>query len=367
MNDSSLAWIALNRISGVGPALCQRLLQDCGSAAAVFSAGTDLLVECQGVSRDLAERITAYPWKQAAEKEWEACRKQGCGILTLEEEDYPETLRSLACPPPVLYFRGALVPDDRRALAVVGSRRPSAYGLTAAGKLSGEMARAGFTIVSGLARGIDAAAHEAALAAGGRTLAVLAHGLDQLYPREHRKLHDRLVEQGAALSEFPLGFAAVPGNFPRRNRIISGLALGVLVVEAGTTSGSLITARWATEQGREVFAIPGNFNSPLSVGTHALIQDGAKLVTRLEDILEELQAAQPLLPETKPKPKPPVLTPVQEKIMKALESGRLQVDQLALACGQPIPGLLAELLILELKGLVVNSPGQMYEKGKGEI
>jgi DNA processing protein len=226
------------------------------------------------------------------------------------------------------------------------------------------------TVVSGLALGIDGIAHQAALQARGRTLAVVAHGLDQTYPREHKQLRQQILKNGAIISEFPLGVQPLPQNFPRRNRIISGLSRGVLVVEAKEKSGALITARWAGEQGREVFAVPGPFNSPLSRGTHALIQDGAKLVTNVQDVLDELPiwskteavpaGTEPTPSRPAPKPELPPLAPEHDLIRKALASADLHLDQLAECCGQTVPVLLSHLLALELLGLVKSAPGPVY-------
>jgi DNA processing protein len=365
MPSDRLAWIALNLIPGIGPATAHRLAQLCGSASAVFSAPASAWQSLRGAEA-LATHLQAYAWQAAAEAECGRAEGLGVRLLTLDDAEYPANLRFTACPPTVLYLRGRLEPEDQQALALVGTRRPSDYGLSAARTLTRELAAAGYTIVSGLARGIDAEAHVTALSAGGRTLAVLAHGLDQVYPREHRRLAERICEHGAVLSEFPLGVDPQPGNFPRRNRIISGLSQGVLVVEAGPNSGALITARWAGEQGRDVFAVPGPYQSRQSQGAHALIQDGAKLVICAEDIFRELpRPAQPRrVPVQRTSAPDPacraVLTPGQQAIQQALNKGSLHVDQLAAACKQPMAGLLAELTRLELLGLVRSTPGQCY-------
>jgi len=366
MSSNRLAWIALNLIPGIGPATAHRLAQLCGSASAVFSAPASVWRSLRGAEA-LARHLQAYAWQEEAEAECNRAGRLGVRLLTLEDAEYPANLRFTSCPPPVLYVRGRLEPEDQQALALVGTRRPSEYGLSAARALTRDVATAGYTIVSGLARGIDAEAHVAALSAGGRTLAVLAHGLDQVYPAEHRRLAERVSEQGAVLSEFPLGVDPQPANFPRRNRIISGLSQGVLVVEAGLESGALITARWAGEQGRDVFAVPGPYQARQFQGSHALIQDGAKLVTCAKDVLQELPrpaAARRMPARPSPAPDPAcgaVLTPGQQAIRKALSGGILHVDQLAVACGRPMAGMLAELTRLELLGLVRSTPGQCYD------
>jgi DNA processing protein len=359
--DSVLGWIALNLVPGIGPARAHRLAEMCGGPAPVFAAARETLLKVPGVDNGLAARLAAFSWREQAERELDLCRLNRCRIVTLESEDYPSLLRQITWPPPVLYLRGDILPADERALAVVGCRKATPYGLQTARALAGDLAQAGFTIVSGLALGIDAAAHEAALEAGGRTLAVLAHGLNRVYPAEHRDLHDRLISAGAVITEFPFSMQPLKENFPQRNRLISGLAMGVVVVEAARDSGALITARWAADQGREVFAVPGKFDSRESQGTHALIQDGAKLVTGLTDILAELSIQSARRAETDWKrPEPPGLSPVQQKIFQALDGGGMHVDQLAAACGQPVRRLLTELLQLELRGQVQAAPGGCY-------
>lgn len=363
MPDKSLAWIALNLLTGIGPVRAQRLAESLGGPEQAFLAPPEALAAVPDLRPEIIHGLQNFAWREAAEQELERCTRLGGRVLTLEDADYPALLRAIPFPPPVLYLRGRLVPEDEQALAVVGCRRPSAYGQQAARDLTLELARAGLTIVSGLALGVDAEAHHAALDAGGRTLAVLAHGVDQIYPPANRKLHGRILENGAVLSEFPLTTLPHKGNFPRRNRIISGLALGVLVVEAGARSGSLITARWAVEQGREVFALPGQYHSALSEGTHALIQEGAKLVSRVQDILAEIlpeTAARPQPAAQSRAPLPEILTPTQVLIFQALANGSRHVDQLAAACQCPVSQVMTDLLALEMQGLVACSPGQIY-------
>ncbi len=367
MSDKRLGWIALNLMPGVGPVLSHRLAEAFGSPVAAFSVPDFLLAQQRGIDAGLAKRLTGFNWQASAEKELSKAQRCGCRIVTLEDKAYPEALRLQAFPPPVLYLRGAFQPEDWQALAVVGSRKPSHYGLSAVRDIVSDLVQAGFVIVSGLARGIDAMAHRTALEAGGRSVAVLAHGLHRVYPEVNKKLHDQIITQGAIVSEFPLGVDPRPGYFPRRNRIISGLARGVLVVEAGPTSGALITARWAGEQGREVFAVPGSYNAWLCRGTHALIQDGAKLVTGIQDILDEFPSQQ-VLPDVNRRPEDssqPELNSGQSAIFRALESGGLHVDQLAAVCEQPVNRVLAELLIMELQGRVHSSPGQVYYRVEG--
>jgi DNA processing protein len=362
MTTPAYGWIGLNLIEGIGPARAHRLAEAFGSPEKVFEAPVASLTVQGHVSTEVAERVKAMDWPARVEEEWARCQRVRCRMITLADPDYPELLRHIPMPPPVLYLRGTLDPQDRNLISIVGCRRASAYGREAAREFGRALAEVGFAVVSGLARGIDAQAHAGALEAPGKTVAVLAHGLDRVYPEEHRDLHDRIVQSGAVISEFPLGVPPLKENFPRRNRLISGLGLGVLVVEAGLKSGALITARWAAEQGREVFALPGQYNAPTSQGTHALIQDGAKLVVHLRDILEELDM--PEVSEAAPAQIPGVdllsLTPEQQSIYQALQAGALQVDQLAAECRQPVSQLLNELLHLELKGWVQTNPGGLY-------
>ncbi|MCH7768807.1 MAG: DNA-protecting protein DprA [Nitrospinae bacterium] len=268
-------WIGLNCVPGVGSITSKRLIEAFGTPKHVFSASQGELRSVDGVGGELARRIATFPVEEVLEREVAAVERAGITLCTLHDEDYPPQLVTLYDPPPVLYVRGALMASDQLAIAVVGSRRPTAYGRSVAERLAGELASLGFTVVSGLARGIDGLVHQAALSAGGRTLAVYGSGIDLVFPAEHRELADAIAERGALISEFPMGVPPVAHNFPRRNRIIAGLALGTVVVEAAAKSGSLITARCAMEQGREVFAVPGQVITGKSRGAHRLIKQGA--------------------------------------------------------------------------------------------
>ncbi len=351
-------------MQGIGPVRAHRLAEAFGSPEQAFAQPVTALVEQAKLTLETAERLKSLDWPRCVDDEWKRCGLVNCRMVTLEDAQYPSLLREVPAPPPVLYVRGTLTKDDEKAMAVVGCRKPSRYGVEAAAKFSRELVERGFTVVSGLAYGIDACAHQAVVEAGGRTVAVLAHGLDRVYPEDHRDLHDRIVQSGAVVSEFPLGVAPLKENFPRRNRLISGLAQGVLVVEAGAQSGALITARWALEQGREVFALPGRYDVLTSQGTNALIQEGAKLVMGINDILEELALDAELAgvrPEALPSESPlPELTPQQQQIYQALVSGARHVDQLSAEVNQPVSQLLNELLHLELKGWVHPAPGGYY-------
>ncbi len=283
-------WIALRLIAGIGNVTCKNLLARFGSPESVFHAGRDDLAQVEGMGPQTVEAIGQFRHSDAIDREIERIEAAGVQALTIASPEYPDNLRNIYDPPPLLYVKGSLKPQDQRALAVVGSRSSSDYGRKVALDICREMAAAGLTVVSGMARGIDSVAHAAALSGQGRTIAVLGCGVDIVYPLENKKLYDRIVENGAVVSEYSMGTKPNAYNFPARNRIISGLALGVLVVEAGMKSGSLITARMALEQGRDVFSVPGSIYSFKTKGVHSLLRNGAKLVEGAGDILEELTA-----------------------------------------------------------------------------
>src|SRR5438309_2742866 len=291
---------------------------------------------------------------------------KGVATLDLADEHYPAWLRTIPDPPPVLYCDGSMEPGDRQAVAIVGSRQATPYGLRVTDALARELSALGFTIVSGFARGIDAAAHHAALASGGRTVAVLGCGLDVDYPSGHASLRAEIAGSGAVLTEFAPGTAPFAMNFPRRNRIISGLALGVVVVEASEDSGSLITARLALEQGREVFAVPGPIDAPTSRGPHGLLKQGAKLVETVDDIVEELlpQLDRPLQTlKTEPiaaLPEHVALSPSERTVLDVMRREPLHLDDLTERSRLTTPAVAAILLGLELKALVKQLPGQRY-------
>jgi DNA processing protein len=283
-------------------------------------------------------------------------------ILTPADPAYPAALRAIPDPPSPLYVRGRLRGDDRIAVAVVGTRRPSPYGAAAADRLANGLARWGITVVSGLARGIDGVAHRAALRAGGRTIAVLGCGLDIVYPPEHAGLAAQIVQAGAVITEYPAGTPPLKHQFPRRNRLISGLTLGVVVVEGRDGSGALITADCALDQGREVFAVPGSIFAPTSALPHRLLRQGATLVTTAEDILDELR-----LPRPVPVPAPsPSLAGSEATLFAQLSMEPLHIDMLALRCGLPVAEASGALLALEFRGLVRALPGQRYVRAGPE-
>jgi DNA processing protein len=354
-------WLALTRVVGIGPARFQRLLGHFGSASAAWGARAVDLVAA-GVDARTAQQLVAL--RKEVDPAAEEARLAALGIaaLTLEDAAYPTGLREIADAPPVLFVRGSLVTADEWAVAIVGTRRASSYGRQVAEALARTLAEAGVTVVSGLARGIDACAHRAALAAGGRTIAVLAHGLDTVYPPENRRLAEETAAQGALVSEFPLGTRPDAPNFPRRNRILAGLARATVVVEAGRSSGALITADRALEQGREVFAVPGNIFSPTSQGTNALIKDGARPIVDARDLLEELHLS--LLQEKRASRETMPTDPTEATLLAVLGAEPLHVDEVSRAAGLPIDIVNSTLVLMELKGLVRAAGPLSYVRGR---
>lgn len=370
-------WIALNMTPGVGPRAATKLLERFGSAEAVFAA-TRAELEQLRLRPEAIESIMARDLFDRAGVEVERVRSMGADILLLDDGVYPQLLREIFDPPITLYVKGEWSGClDEPCVAIVGSRRSSTYGQNAAMMLARDLAGRGLTIISGLARGIDAAAHRGALEAGGRTVAVMGTGLDQIYPRDHRKLTEEILEKGGALlSEFPLETPPAPQNFPYRNRVISGLSLGVLIVEAAENSGSLITARLALEQGREVFAVPGNITSRNSFGTNYLIKGaGAKLVQQWQDIVAELPteiAARLLPPETRRKGAqdeltkqlelvPGDLSTTEQSVWRLLSADSpLHIDALAEQTHLSVQELTMALLALEMRELVRQLPGKCF-------
>ena len=290
MTDPRYYWVGFNLVKGVGAARFRLLLEAFGDAEQAWQASPNALREA-GLSKRIVEAFLRIHTSDLLERTWRQIESQGIQVLTWEDASYPRLLKEIEQPPPVLYARGEVSEDDEWAVAIVGTRRITAYGRQVAEDLAGAMARNGITVVSGLARGVDAVAHQACLKNGGRTLAVLGSGVDHIYPPEHRRLAQEIVANGAILSDYPPGTPPEAANFPPRNRIISGLARATLVVEAGKSSGALITATFAVEQGREVFAVPGGIYSPASQGTNQLIQQGARPYLAPQDILESLNIA----------------------------------------------------------------------------
>src|SRR5512147_2274511 len=318
--DHVLFWIGLSSIPGVGRVTFRKLVRHFGSAERSLAASPGELRDIEGLSSRVVEAIGAFDWRIPAEREVAKAKETGVAIITLDDPSYPGKLRDTPDPPLFLYVKGSLAPEDDNAVAIVGTRRPTHYGKTVTKRLAGELAAWGFSVVSGMARGIDTEAHLGALAAEGRTIAVLGCGIDVAYPPENRGLMERISQagRGAVITENPFGTKPEAGYFPARNRIISGLARGTVIIEASEDSGSLITAQYALEQGRKLFAVPGNIGSPVSRGTHSLIKQGATLVEGTGDILAGLgvkdrharreKAARPL----------PQLTPGETAVLQSL-------------------------------------------------
>jgi DNA processing protein len=356
LNDNDLLpWLALEAIPGVGPETVRRLLDGFADIGAAFAASAASLTPLVGEKIAAAIARGIDPAAHRAALDWLA--EPDNRFLPVTHPDYPERLRTLPDAPAWLYVKGDPAWLQRPMLAMVGSRNATPQGLRDAQAFARSLAEAGFVIVSGLAEGIDAAAHEGALAGGGGSIAVVGTGLDRVYPAKHRDLAHRLAAQGALLSEFALGTPPKPGHFPRRNRIISGLSLGVLVVEAALNSGSLITARLAGEQGREVFALPGSIHSALSKGCHQLIKQGAKLVESAADILEELRFILPL-----EAPPPTAEDSVDDPLLCLLGNVPMSLDELVQRSGLTVDSLSAMLLTHELEGRIAALPGGRYQR-----
>jgi len=359
--------ICLTMVSGVGPQTCRALLDHFGSAGRVLGASTEKLKAVDGVGPKLADKIRQARVDLDPDGELAECRKHGVRLVTPETTEFPLALKEIPDPPSLLYVQGAIEERDGLAVAIVGSRHCTPYGMRIAEKLAASLARVGLTVVSGLARGIDAAAHRGALRAGGRTIAVLANGLSQIYPPEHEELAREVVAAGAIISESPMWQEPLAGLFPQRNRIISGISLGTVVVEATPKSGSLSTAKHAREQNREVFAVPGPVDSLSSRGCHHLIRDGARLVETVDDILEELG---PLVKEIKPspteaavrRPSELILSDQERAILGRLGDAPVGVDQLITETGLGASRVMATLSILEMRRLIRRHPGQMFAR-----
>jgi DNA processing protein len=353
--------VRLSLVSGVGPLLRKALLDEFGTASAALAAAPTDLRRVPGIGSELARRIAAAKDEIDVQAELDLCAAHGIRILTDHDDDYPRALREIHDPPAVLFVRGQILPQDALSVAVVGARHATHYGIAQAERLAGSLARAGLTITSGLARGIDAAAHRGALTAGGRTLAVLGSGLLNMYPPEHADLAEQVVAAGALISEAAPGSPPLAAAFPQRNRIITGLSLGVLVVEASTHSGALISARHAMEQGREVFAVPGQIDNRMARGCHRLIRDGAKLVETADDVLEELG---PLVAPTQDAagaevhhPAELLLNNVEQQVLSAVASEPTTIDDVVAECGLPIARVLSTISVLEMRHLVRRLSG----------
>ncbi len=355
--DEKKYWVGFNLIKGIGAVRMQALVQHFdGLEAAWKAAPADLAAA--GLGLKLIERIVKARSQVDLDKIWTQIESQGIKILTWQDETYPQRLKEIEQPPPVLYLRGEYLPEDLFAVAIVGTRRVTPYGRQITEELAAHLAGNGITVVSGLARGVDAIAHQTALKAGGRTIGVLGSGVDKIYPPEHRQLAERMSASGAIVSDYAPGTPPDASNFPPRNRIISGLSLAVVVIEAGETSGALITAEFAAEQGREVFSVPGSILAPQSKGTNKLIQRGALPLLSINDLMQALdlrrmgehQAARKVIPADE----------TEARVMNVLGPQPLHVDEIRNQTELPIEKVSAALVLMELKGMVRQVGGMNY-------
>ena len=370
-------WLRLIRADGLGPTTFSKIIKRFGSADRALGASVSELAKIDGVGFKTAEQIAATRGKFDVTAEIEKAQKLGIWIINLEDKRYPPALKQIYDPPPVLYIKGNLSREDNLAISIVGSRLCSLYGQEQSSRLAHFLSSAGFTICSGMARGIDSAAHQGALSAGGRTIAVQGCGLANIYPQENKKLFELIAESGACISELPLGYEPLSENFPPRNRIIAGLSLGTIIVEAGLHSGALITARLALEYNREVMAVPGKIDSPLSKGTHQLIKQGAKLVESVEDVMEALgyigeqledhvSAAAEKAAANGETPlfdiKELKLSKDERRIYEYLNKEPLHVEQIIADTDLTAGNVNAGLVSLRLKGLIKQLPGSLFVK-----
>ncbi len=357
-------WIGFNKVKGIGQAKVRALLDHFGDLQSAWNASRDALVEA-GLDRRALESLEAAREGIDLDRVMAELEQAGINTLCWDDADYPRRLREIDNPPPLLYLRGSLADSDDWAVAIVGTRRATSYGKEVARELASALASAGVTIISGLARGIDAIAHVAALESGGRTIAVLGSGLDKLYPPEHAALAEKITANeasGALISDYALGTPPEAANFPPRNRIISGLSLGVIVVEAGEDSGALITAEFAMDQGREVFAVPGNIFSRSSRGPNKLIQQGAKIVLNAEDVLEELNLKMAAR-HAEARAQLPLFDGADEterKLLAHLSAEPLHADELSVLTTLPIATVSSALAMMELKGMARQVGGMTY-------
>jgi DNA processing protein len=356
--DPKVYWVGFNYVKGIGAVRLQALLDAFqNDLQAAWIAPSEQLRNA-GLSAKIVENVLKIRSEIDLERIWERTIAEGIKVLTWQDEIYPRLLREIYQPPPVLYIRGEFLPEDEIAVAVVGTRRITAYGRQVTEELANSLARHQVTVVSGLARGTDAIAHKAALQAGGRTIAVLGSGVDRIYPPEHRRLAEEISESGAVISDYPPGTPPESANFPPRNRIISGLSLATVVIEAGETSGALITATFAAEQGREVLAVPGLITSPGSKGTNRLIFNGAKPLLSDADVLESInihqvntqRIARRLLPADE----------LESRLLEVMGDGSMSVEELSFLAGLPIEKVSATLAMMELKGFIRTIGGMKY-------
>jgi DNA processing protein len=370
MNNDLKYWLALNKIHGLGPVTIKKLWEHFGNIKAVFEAEENSLCQIEGLNKPAVKALIDNRYKINLNQELEELEKRKISAYALGDPEYPTLLKNIYDPPAVLYVKGESSILGQKALAIVGTRRASRYGLDVARKLAAELAAMGITIISGLAAGIDTAAHQGALSVNGKTAAVFGCGVDVIFPQENRSLAHEIESSGALISEFPLGEPTNKGNFPRRNRIISGLSLGVIVVEGGYESGAMITAKQALEQGREVFAVPGQAGQEQSKGPHWLIKQGAKLVEGIEDVLEELKMAMPVKMPNAEFRMPneciknyPELNEEEKKVVAVLTNEPKYIDTIADEAKLPVYQVSSLLMMLEMKQTVKQLPGKYFVLG----
>ena len=368
--EASLSWLALTMTPGIAARLSARLLREFGTPEGAFRASLTALESCN-LPAPVAQAIYKKQTFWRAEKEVDAIRRIGCRILNWSEPEYPQALLQIYDPPVLLYVRGDSSILNSPSLSIVGTRRPTVYGTQMAERMGRDLAKRGLAIISGLARGVDAIAHEGATSVGGRAIGVLGTGIDICYPKENRKLYEKVLERGAIISELPTGSHPAPENFPVRNRIIAGMPLGVVIVEGKQYSGSLITARLAMEFGREVFGVPGNVTQAVSFAPNELIKQGAKLVTCAEDVIEELPTpvraalvqAEAMETEQRNLLAADGLNPTEKKVYELLSAEEPRhIDDLVETSGLNSSEVLATLFDLEMKGIIRQLPGKQFSK-----
>src|SRR5438477_6469886 len=365
--DSREALVALNLVEHVGPVRVRQLLEHFGDAPAILRASKQQLLQARNIGEETAEAIAKWEKTVDLNAELKRIADFGCRIVTQAEAEYPELLRQIYDPPIVLYVKGELLPKDKNAVAMVGSRMTTHYGIEASRKLASQLAYVGVTVVSGGARGIDSAAHQGALSGKGRTIAVLGTGINLITPPENAELFERITSNGAVLTQFPFNRPGDKQSFPIRNRIVAGMTLGTVVVEANLTSGALITAHFATEYGRQVFAVPGRIDSPRSKGCHELIKKGAKLCEGAEDILSEFEYLFPASNRPATPNETGVLPAIElseneQKVFVTLDHEEIGIDDIIRKSGLPTSAVSVALLSLEMKRLVKQLPGKVFVK-----
>ena len=362
-SDHTRYWIGLSSIPGVGRTTFRKIVHRFGSPEQLLAATDEELTKSAGLSEKVVKGIHEFPWRAQAEQEIDRAHDAGVAVITLEDPAYPERLRNTNDPPLYLYAKGDVSVLNGQAVAIVGTRTPTYYGLSVTHRIAYGLASAGLTVVSGMARGIDTRAHKGALAAKGNTVAVLACGIDVAYPPENKGLMEQISDSGTVVTENPFGTQPESGYFPARNRIISGLSLGTVIIEAAEDSGSLITAQYALKEGRRLFAVPGNIGTPNSRGTNTLIKEGAVLVEETGDILGALAIqTRPALATTPPRPTAR-LTAEEEAIFRCISGEPKHIDRIIVE-SDTAPGKISGLLItLELKGMVRQLPGKYFVSG----